>query len=249
MLVHMYNMLLSTYARTHVCTCHVRTCSHTYTDVQQPLQTHRLPLPSATPCQAAPAQGARSTLKTGSPDRGERRMWVLVPGQEGDVPGSHTAVAEQVAAGPSLPTSCLSPGSAHYVTMRRQRPLACAPRPTAPGLRPRDPATAGRLPWTSRSRLQPPSPCHPAGSGSSADPQPPRTLPLDPSVFTPEFLGHPHLNVSAIPGWPHSHPPVRAAGGSHPQGGGFAPARPPSLPPHRVAWGSLCSTPTRKVVD
>lgn len=206
---------------------------------------HRLPVPSATPCPATPAPGARTG---GSVPRRAQ-----APGREGACAGSHTPVAEQVAAGPSLPTSSRpAVPTSHHETSGS---LGLFTQPSCSWAETQRPSHR----WTPAVDLpkSPPAtlPRRPAGSFSSAVPRPPSALPPDPLVFTAEFLGPPHLNVRATPGRPHSHLPVSAAGGSlqsqlSPKGRGLQPrARPPSLPPHRVALGSLCSVPIPKVVD
>lgn len=200
---------------------------------------HRLPVPSATLCPATPARGARTG---GSVPRRAQ-----APGREGACAGSHTPVAEQVAAGPSLPTSSRpAVPTSHHET---SGPLGLFTQPSCSWAETQRPSHR----WTPAVDLpkSPPAtlPRRPAGSFSSAVPRPPSALPPDPSVFTAEFLGSPHLNVRATPGR-SSLPPSSKCGrriSAEPaltqRAGASAPSAAPLAAPSPCGLGQLVQHP------
>lgn len=134
--------------RTHVCTCHMRTRSHHAHACSSHCRC------TGSPCPVRPRAPPHPPGEPGQvgASRGERRRQA---GRAHAPDLTHQWQSRWLRAPPfPRPLARQCP----LVTTRRQGPSACSPSPAPPGPRPRDPANAGRLPWTCRSRLQPPFP-------------------------------------------------------------------------------------------
>lgn len=224
---------------THVCTCHMRTRSHHAHACSSHCGCTGSPCPVRP---RAPPRPPREPRQVGA-SRGERRRQA----GRAHAPDLTHPVAEQVAAGPSLPTSSRpAVPTSHHET---SGPLGLFTQPSCSWAETQRPSHR----WTPAVDLpkSPPAtlPRRLAGSFSSAVPRPPSALPPDPSVFTAEFLGPPHLNVRATPGR-SSLPPSSKCGrrvSAEPaltqRAGASAPSTTPLAAPSPCGLGQLVQRP------